>query len=247
MRFDIITMLPDGFDYLSKSVLGRAQKKGKIKVVIHNLRKWATDKYRTVDDRPYGGGVGLVMRVDVAYRALSAVLKKSPKTPNPPKTLTILMTPQGKLFTQADAERLAKRYERIVILAGRFEGYDERIRRLVDKEISIGDYILTGGELPAMVLVDAISRLIPGVLGKDESSRHESFTEGLLEYPQYTRPDEFCIKEVKPRILKEVSPRKVCWRVPQILKSGHHAQIAKWRKQKAEERTKKRRPDLLSR
>jgi len=241
MRFDIITPLPDGFDYLSKSVLGRAQKNKKIKVVIHNIRDYTTDNYHTFDDRPYGGGVGLVMKVDVAFRALSSVLSiKSPTSPKSlkpisyklkPKTFTLLMTPQGKVFTQNDAKRFAKKYDRIVILAGRFEGYDERIRKLVDEEISMGDFILTGGELPAMAIVDAVSRLIPGVLGKDESSHHESFTEGLLEYPQYTRPDEF---KLNKKILK----------VPPILKSGHHAQIANWRQEQALKRTKSRRPDL---
>jgi len=246
MRFDIITMLPDGFDYLNKSILGRAQKKKKIQVKIWNLRAWARDKYKTVDDRPYGGGVGLVMKVDVAARALKSVLKRnrssiSDRSPVSiqKKTLTILVTPQGKVFNQKMAKNFAKKYDRIVILAGRFEGYDERIRKLVDEEISIGDYILTGGELPAMVVVDAVSRMLPGVLGKDESSHHESFEKGLLEYPQYTRPDCF---EVEPRAVKEVRPRLLC--VPAILKSGHHAQIAKWRKAEAEKRTRSRRPDL---
>lgn len=230
MRFDIITMLPEGFDYLSKSVLGRAQKKKKIKIKIWNLRDFTTDKHKTVDDRPYGGGVGLVMKVDVAYRALSSVLHSKPSIPKS-RTRILLMTPQGKVFTQADAKRIAKRYERLVILAGRFEGYDERIRKLVDEEISIGDYILTGGELPAMVIVDAISRLIPGVLGKEESALHESFSASLLEYPQYTRPPVF---KFDKKILA----------VPAILRSGNHKAIENWRREQAEKRTRKRRPDL---
>jgi len=278
-------MLPDGFDYLSKSVLGRAQQRGKIKVVIHNLRDYTIDNYKTVDDRPYGGGVGLVMKVDVAFRALASVILRErateesnirsfasaqddisisypPATPSrsdggrgklKPKTRILLVTPQGKPFTQKDAERFAKKYDRIIILAGRFEGYDERIRKLVDEEISIGDYILTGGELPAMAIVDAVSRLIPGVLGKDESSHHESFTEGLLEYPQYTRPEKFC-HEVRPKRGRTSRAQRgstskgrtisKCLSVPPILKSGHHAQIANWRKQQAEKRTRNRRPDL---
>ena len=222
MKFDIFTIFPKIFDsYFSHTLLARAQKKRLISISIHDLRKWATDKHKTVDDRPYGGGVGMVMKVDVVSKALKAIKKKK-------KTRVILMTPQGKPFTQKEAKRLNRYYERLILISGRYEGYDERIRGLVDEEISIGDYVLTGGELPAMVVVDATARLVPGVVGKKESLIDESFSDGELEYPHYTRPAEFKGKKV-----------------PKILLSGNHAEIEKWRRKEATKRTKKRRPDLL--
>lgn len=248
MRFDILTIFPKIFDsYFSHSLMARARKKGLIKIAAHDLRKYAGDKHKTVDDRPYGGGVGMVMKVNVVFKALQA-LKKSPP-PNPPpqgggikkkfpslevgvpegrgKGRVILMTPQGKTFNQKIVKRLSK-YDRLILISGRYEGYDERIRKLADEEISIGDYVLTGGELPAMVVIDAVARLVPGVVGKEQSLEEESFSQGLLEYPQYTRPPEF---------------RKM--KVPQVLLSGDHAKIRKWRQEQSLKRTKKRRPDLL--
>jgi len=241
MRFDLLSIFPDIFDsYFSHTLLARAQKKKLIKVVLHDLRKWAKDKHRTVDDRPYGGGVGMVMKVDVVTRALQALAKfkiqssnvksstKSKFQKTKLRTRIILLTPQGKVFNQRHAKRLNRYYNRLILVSGRYEGYDERIRSLVDEEISIGDYVLTGGELPAMVVVDAVARLVPGVVGKEQSIKDESFSEGLLEYPHYTRPAEFNGKKA-----------------PKVLLSGNHAEIKKWRSEQALKKTKKNRPDLL--
>lgn len=223
--------------------MARAQAKQLIKFRAHDLRCFTADKHKTVDDRPYGGGVGMVMKVDVIAKALQALQKLTPTSPPPSrgrknkkkfpslegrgKGRVILLTPQGKVFNQKHAKRLAK-YDRLILISGRYEGYDERIRKLVDEEISIGDYILTGGELPAMVVVDAVARLVPGVVGKTESLVNESFSESLLEYPQYTKPAVFGKMKV-----------------PKVLLSGNHAKINEWRKKEALKRTKKRRPDLL--
>lgn len=231
MRFDIITLFPEMFTPLTISIIGRAAKRGVVEVVTHNLRQWGFDRHGNVDDSPYGGGPGMVLRVDVTDRAIEAVKSKVERG----KSRVILPTAHGKPFTQADAERLAK-YDRLIFLCPHYEGVDERIRVLVDEEFSIGDYVLTGGELPAMVMIDAIARLIPGALGKEESKVEESFSpvdtpqgkKRLLEYPQYTRPEEYKGKKV-----------------PKILLSGHHGEVAKWRKEQALQRTKKRRPDLL--
>ena len=241
MRFDILTIFPKIFSgpggYFSHSLMARAQKKRLIRIVVHDLRKWATDKHKTVDDRPYGGGVGMVMKVDVVFNALKALKKiPNPKSQVPNKSKiqnskykirTILLTPQGKTFSQKHAKRLA-RYDRLILISGRYEGYDERIRKLVDEEISIGDYVLTGGELPVMVVVDAGARLQPGVVGKSASLREESFSESLLEYPHYTRPPEFR-----------------GGKVPKVLLSGDHKKIREWREKQAFKKTKRRRPDLL--
>ena len=233
MKFDVLTIFPGIFDsYFAHSLMARAQKLKLIKVAAHDLRKYTTDNHKTVDGRPYGGGVGMVMRADVVFKALQA-LKKKPLTPTLSrkgrggKTRVLLMTPQGQPFTQKIAKRLAK-YTRLIILSGRYEGYDERIRQMADEEISIGDYVMTGGEIPAMVIVDTVARLVPGVVGKAQSLVDESFSENLLEYPQYTRPENF-------------RGRKA----PKVLLSGNHAAIAKWRKSESLKRTKKRRPDLL--
>lgn len=206
MRFDLITIFPDMFSgYLNESILKRAQAKKKLVFHTHDLRDFTTDKHRSVDDRPYGGGVGMVMKVEPIYKALRALPKFS-------KRRVLLMSAKGKTFTQADAKRLSK-YKQIAIVCPRYEGVDERVMEYVDEEISIGNYVLTGGELPAMVVVDAITRLLPGVLGKDESSVDESHSDpGVLEYPQYTRPEVF---------------RKQ--RVPKELLSGHHQSINIWR------------------
>lgn len=227
MRVDILTIFPDIFSakgsYFSYSLMARAQKAGFIKIVAHDLRKFAKDKHKTVDDRPYGGGVGMVMKVDVVAKALQFLKAKSYKL----KPRVMLMTPQGKVFNQKIAARLSK-YKRLIIVSGRYEGYDERIRKFVDEEISIGDYVLTGGELPAMVVIDAVARLVPGVVGKAQSLLEESFSKDLLEYPQYTRPPDYR-----------------GGKVPKVLLSGNHKKIAEWRSQRALKRTKKRRPDLL--
>jgi len=208
-----------------------AQKKGLVEISVHNLRDWTSDAHKTADDKPFGGGPGMVMKVEPVYRAL-AELKVLRKTKNK-KRMTrsaariVLLTPQGKKLDQKMAKRLAKE-KRLVLICGHYEGVDERIREMADDEISIGDYVLTCGELPALVTIDAIVRLIPGVLGHSDSVKSESFEDNLLEYPQYTRPAEF--ENMK---------------VPDILLSGDHKRIEAWRKEEAVKRTKKRRPDLI--
>lgn len=220
MRIDIITLFPEFFEGLkTHSIVGRAIGSGKIEIVTHNLRDYASDNYKSVDDHPYGGGVGMVLKVDVMHKAINYVKKIN-------NGKVILLTPQGEVWTQSRAQDLS-RETGLILIAGHYEGYDERIRDFVDLEISIGDYVLTGGEIPAMVLIDSMTRLIPGVLGHDESSVEESHSEGLLEYPQYTRPPEYNGKKV-----------------PEILLSGNHPEIEKWRKTQSKERTQKRRPDL---
>lgn len=222
MQVEILTIFPEMFPaWLTTSIIGRAQKKKLVKINVHNLRDWATDKHKSVDDKPFGGGPGMVMRVDVVERAISEFRFQNSDF------RTILLTPQGKKFNQRLAQKLAKQ-KQLILICGHYEGFDERIRRLANEEISIGDYVLTGGEIPAMALIDAVVRLIPGVVGNDESTKDESFSQNLLEYPQYTRPE----------IYKKMT-------VPKILLSGNHAEIKKWRKKEAEKRTKQRRPDLL--
>ena len=205
----------------SESIVKKAQEKGLLKIKIHNLRKWTKDKHKTVDDHSFGGGVGMVLMIEPIYKAIKELRKKESKI--------ILLTPQGKVFKQKRAEKLSKE-KHLIFVCGHYEGIDERIReKLVDEEISIGDYVLTGGELPAMVIIDSITRLIPKVLSKKEASQIESFSfKGLLEYPQYTRPSNF-----------------KGWKVPEILLSGNHKKINEWREKKALEKTKKRRPDLI--
>lgn len=222
MKIDILTLFPKMFKGpFDESIIKRAQEKSLVEINVHDLRKWGLEKRKTVDDRPYGGGVGMVLMVEPIYKALKDLKTKNSKV--------ILLSPQGKTFNQKSAERLAKS-EHLILVAGHYEGFDERIREhLIDEEISIGDYILTGGELPAMVLTDAIVRLIPSVLEKEEAIQFESFSKrGLLEYPQYTRPADF-----------------KAWKVPEILLSGNHQEIEKWRKEKSFKKTKKTRPDLL--
>jgi tRNA (guanine-N1)-methyltransferase len=207
---------------LNFSLLKKAQEKGLLKICLHDIRNWADDKHKMTDDAPYGGGCGMVMKVEPVEKALAAI--RSPE--NDP--LVVLMTPQGETFDQKIAAQLAEK-KQIIIICGRYEGVDERIRKhLVDREISIGDYILTGGELAALVLIDTVSRLIPDVLGNPESTLGESFTHNLLEYPQYTRPAEY-----------------KGWMVPDVLLSGNHAQIELWHKRESLKRTYQRRPDLL--
>lgn len=224
MRVDVIAVLPELFaPVLSASMLGIAQERGALEFAAHDLREWALPGvHRQVDDAPYGGGPGMVMRPEPLFNAVRAVVAMDPR----PAT-TVLMTPQGMPLTQSLVEDLAGR-ERLLVVCGRYEGVDERVRSVADLEVSIGDYVLTGGELPAMVLVDAVVRLLPGVLGGESSAEEESFSWGLLEYPQYTRPAAFEGMEV-----------------PEVLLSGDHARIARWRREQAIRRTARRRPDLL--
>ncbi|CFX82489.1 tRNA (guanine-N1-)-methyltransferase, bacteria [Syntrophomonas zehnderi OL-4] len=220
MRIDILTLFPEMFSSpFNESIIDRARKNGLLEINTINIRDFALDKHRQVDDYPYGGGSGMVMKADVVSRAIKSV-KRAP-------TRVIYLSPQGKRLHQDTVVRLSQA-EHLILLCGHYEGIDERIMPLVDEEISIGDYVLTGGELGAMVLVDAVARLIPGVLGDDNSSQEESFTAGLLEYPQYTRPRVFEGREV-----------------PEVLLSGHHAQIRRWRKKLSLLRTLLKRPDLL--
>lgn len=224
MRIDIITLFPEFFDGLKKhSIVGRAIDNEKVELHTHNLREWAVDSYGTVDDHPYGGGPGMVLKVDVMHATIKAVKEKVKDFDGK----VILLTPQGKVYKQKKALELAKE-KNIILICGHYEGFDERIREYVDLEISVGDYVLTGGEIPAMILVDSVSRLLPGVLGDDASSHDESHSEGLLEYPQYTRPAKYDNKGV-----------------PEILLSGDHPKIDAWRKEQAIIKTQKRRPDLL--
>lgn len=225
MRIDIITLFPEFFESIKEhSMIGRAIKNKKVEIVTHNLRDYATDNYKTVDDKPYGGGVGMVLKFDVLLRALEDIKLKSSEQEKP---MIILLTPQGEVYKQARAKQLSKE-NNLILICGHYEGFDERIREYVDLEISIGDYVLTGGEIAAEVIIDSVARLLPGVLGKDESAEEESHSEGLLEYPQYTRPEEYEGKKV-----------------PEILLSGNHPEIEKWRKEQALMKTIERRPDLL--
>ncbi|MFI5271891.1 MAG: tRNA (guanosine(37)-N1)-methyltransferase TrmD [Ktedonobacterales bacterium] len=219
MRFDIFTLLPEMFQGpLDVSILGRARQQGLIDVQLHNPRDWTTDRHHIVDDYPYGGGAGMVMKPEPVFAAVEAVAPVGP---------IILLSPQGRVFTQAIARELAAAPQ-ITLLCGHYEGVDERVRaHLATDELSIGDYVLTGGELAAMVVVDAVARLVPGVLAPG-STEEESHTASLLEYPHYTRPVDFR-----------------GWRVPDVLLSGHHAQVARWRRKEALRRTRTRRPDLL--
>ncbi len=221
MHFDIFTLFPGMFQGpFSESMLKRAQERELLSIALHNIRDATTDKHHVVDDYPYGGGVGMVMKPEPIFASVEAVYQGGP---------IILMTPQGRLFNQQIAHELAQE-PRISLLCGHYEGIDERVcRQLVTDEISIGDYVLTGGELAAMIVVDAVSRLMPGVL-TEGSAEDESHSNNLLEYPQYTRPPEFR-----------------GWRVPDVLLSGHHAQIARWQRKEALRKTRQRRPDLFAR
>jgi len=223
MRFDVLTLFPEAFvGPLDVSIIKRAREDGLMSLHLHNIREHATDKHKSVDDYPFGGGQGMVMRVDVLDRALEHV-----KSLDPEPALVVYMSPAGEVLNDRLVRELAT-YPRIILVSGRYEGVDQRfIDHCVDREISIGDYIVTGGELPAMVLIDAVARHIPGALGDEMSPEEESFADGLLEHPQYTRPAEY----------KD-------WEVPEVLLSGHHAKIDKWKKEQREERTRERRPDL---
>jgi tRNA (guanine37-N1)-methyltransferase len=235
-RFDVFTLFPDVFDpYLQTSILQRASQKELIEVHRHDIRDWTVDRHHITDDEPYGGGGGMVMKPEPIFAAVESLVGSPPVCP------VILLTPQGRVFTQTVAVELAASAmtsaekvgtpstPRLALLCGRYEGVDERVRRyLVSDEISIGDYVITGGELAALVVIDAIARLIPGVLGDPDGAWDDSHASGILEYPHYTRPAEFR-----------------GWRVPEVLLSGDHGKIAQWRREQALLRTRQRRPDLL--
>lgn len=239
LAVSIITLFPEFVDqYAGFGIIARAIKNKLLKIRAVNLRSFAFDKRGTVDDRPYGGGLGMVLRPDVVIKGIQKVSGRASSGANKSvakNTRVILMTPQGKPFTQAIARKLAK-YDHLVFVSGRYEGFDERVRKFVDEEISIGDYVLMGGELPALVITEAVLRLVPGVLGKDDSADKESFTEAMLEFPQYTKPEVLKVK-VNGKLKKMP--------VPKVLLSGHHVNVEKWRKEESLKRTKKRRPDLL--
>jgi len=221
MKIDVLTLFPAMFaGPLDESIIMRARKKGLLDLKIHDLRQWTHDRHRTVDDKPFGGGPGMLMKPEPLFEAVESLQREATKV--------ILLSPGGRKFDQAIARELAEQKD-LLLVTGHYEGFDERVREaLADDELSIGDYVLTNGALPAMVVIDAVTRLLPGVLGDDDSSRDESFSHGLLEYPQYTRPAEF-------RGMK----------VPDVLVSGNHAEIEKWRREQATKRTKEKRPDLL--
>ena len=219
MQFDVLTLFPEMFEPLNESIIGRAKEKGLININLINIRAFSKNKHKKVDDTPYGGGAGMVMMPDVVYDAYKSL--------NPKDAKVIYMSPQGQKLNQKKVVELSKE-KHIILLCGHYEGIDQRvIDEIVDEEISIGDYVLTGGELPAMIVIDSVSRYIEGVL-RDDSTKEESFSEGLLEYPQYTRPEVFNGKQV-----------------PEVLLSGHHENIDKWRREQSLKNTKKKRPDLL--
>jgi len=223
MRFDVFTLFPEIFPpYLNESILKRAQEAGLLQVELHNIRDYTTDKHHTTDDVPYGGGGGMVMKPEPIFAAVEQVLGAPPICP------VVLLTPQGRPLTQAVVQELAQ-FERLALVCGRYEGVDERVRQhLVTDEVSVGDYVLTGGELPALMVIDAVTRLVPGALGDPEGAEDDSHATGLLEYPHYTRPPEFR-----------------GWQVPEVLRSGDHARVDQWRRLQSLLRTAKRRPDLL--
>jgi len=222
--FHILTLFPELFDSpLSASILGRAIEQGRVAVTCHQLRDWTTDRHRTVDDYPFGGGTGMVLKPEPLFAAIRDL--KARVDPR-----VVLLSAAGRRFDQAVAREYAAEERHLLLVCGRYEGVDERVaEQMVDEELSVGDFIVTGGEIPALAVVDAVSRLLPGVLGDDASSAEESFTDGLLEYPQYTRPREFEGQEV-----------------PEVLLSGHHAEIARWQRRQALRRTLARRPELLA-
>jgi len=226
MRIDIITIFPKMFGpVLNESIVKRAQEKKKVRIVVHDLRDYTLDKHRKVDDRPFGGGSGMVLTAEPIFRAVGKMKSRSHKVT---KSHVVLLCPQGEKLTQKKAKTIAK-HKHLILICGHYEGVDERVREnLVDEQVSIGDYVLTGGELAAMVLVDCLVRLVPGVLGDKNSLNFESFEGNLLEYPQYTRPANFRGMDV-----------------PEVLLSGNHQKIAAWRKKQAIKKTKKLRPDLL--
>jgi len=229
VTFDLVTIFPAMIrEPLAAGIVGRAIASGMLDVRVHDLRDFTTDRHRVVDDVPYGGGPGMVLKPEPIFRALDAI-EAARGTP-----LTVVLTsPQGTRFTQIEAQRLS-RHEHLVLLCGRYEGFDERVRRRVTEELSIGDYVLTGGELPALVILDAVARFVPGVVGDQQSVADDSFSRGLLDFPQFTRPAEVIVAGTSTE------------RVPDILLSGNHAEIRRWRKRQALSRTLERRPELLA-
>ncbi len=221
MKIDVLTLFPAMFaGPLDESIIKRAREAGRLDLAIHNLRDYAHDRYKTVDDRPFGGGPGMLLKPEPIFEAVESLAREV--------TRVILLSPAGRPFNQAIAGELAG-YEHLLMVSGHYEGFDERVReQLADDELSIGDYVLTNGALPVMVIIDAVTRLLPGVLGDEDSAQQDSFSQGLLEYPQYTRPADF---------------RGMT--VPEVLLSGNHAEIARWRAEQARLRTEERRPDLL--
>lgn len=229
MRIDVLTLFPEMFTGpLDHSIVGRARERGILDVRLTNIRDFATDKHRQVDDAPYGGGPGMVMKPEPVFAAVEAVIARARQEGAAGPPHVILLDPQGSVFTQARAWELAEK-EHLVLICGHYEGVDERVRTLADEELSIGDFILTGGELPAMVVIDAVCRLLPGAIGEAESARQESFEGFVLDHPHYTRPAEF---------------RGMA--VPEVLLGGHHEEIRRWRRKEALRRTMRRRPDLLA-
>ncbi len=230
MRFDLLTIFPEffagPFDF---GIVKRARQQGLVEIVVHDLRSFTFDKHHVVDDRPFGGGDGMVLKPEPIFRAVESLLEASEPQEDQKRSAVVLLSPQGRIFNQAEANRFASECSRMILVCGRYEGVDERVvEYLITDEISIGDYVLTGGEIPAMVVVDAVTRLLPNVLGSETSAAHDSFSEGLLDYPHYTRPAEFR-----------------GWRAPDVLISGHHGEVAKWRRRAALVKTLKMRPDLL--
>ncbi|MGH9841702.1 MAG: tRNA (guanosine(37)-N1)-methyltransferase TrmD [Blastocatellia bacterium] len=230
MRFDLLTIFPEfftgPFDF---GIIKRARQQGIIEVAIHDLRSFTFDKHRQVDDRPFGGGDGMVLKPEPIFRALETLLGDETPLEENKRAAVVLLSPQGSVFYQAEAAAFARECSRMILICGRYEGVDERVvESLVTDEISIGDYVLTGGEIPAMVVVDAVTRLLPGALGSETSAVHDSFVEGLLDYPHYTRPAEFRGMQV-----------------PDVLVSGHHGEVAKWRRRAALLKTLNVRPELL--
>ena len=230
LRIDIITIFPDFFrDVVDYGIIRRARAAGLVEVNAHDLRQWTSDKHHVVDDRPFGGGDGMVLKPEPIFEGVESLTGSSKREDFPDKTRVVLLSPQGQVLTQRVAQELASEATHIVLLCGRYEGVDERVTEaLVTDELSIGDYVLSGGEPAAMVVVDAIVRLLPGALGSDTSAVYDSFSEGLLDYPHYTRPPEF-------RGMK----------VPDVLLGGNHAEIEKWRREAAVAKTRRNRPDLL--
>ena len=225
MQIDIMTLFPEAIDaMMNESILGRAQKNGLIRITAHQIRDYTTNRQKQVDDAPYGGGMGMVMNADPLYRLWQTINCAARK-----RVHTIYLSPQGKVFDQNCAKRLLNDYDHLILVCGHYEGIDERfIEECVDEEISMGDFVLTGGELPAMAVIDAVSRMVPGVLSQESSYENESHFAGLLEYPQYTRPEEF-----------------MGMRIPDVLISGHHAKIEEWKRRESLRITKEKRPDLL--
>lgn len=230
LRFDIITIFPEFFrEVIDCGILRRARNAGLVEITAHDLRQWTTDKHHVVDDRPFGGGDGMVLKPEPIFAGVEALTGASRREDFPAKTRVMLLSAQGQVFSQALAQEIAQNTAHVVLLCGRYEGVDERVAEaLVTDEISIGDYVLSGGEPAATVVIDAVVRLLPGALGSETSAVFESFSEGLLDHPQYTRPPEF-------RGMK----------VPEVLLSGNHAEIERWRKEAAIAKTRRKRPDLL--